>query len=162
VATPESRIEVTQEIIDGAKGRDSSHCMVADAIKEQLPGAKRILVDIQTIRFSRKGRRFVFLTPRRAQQAIVWFDQADPRLEPFAFSLGKPVQTHEARDRKERSDGQRRLALDGDHMPTIRGGTTPPVAALAAGPSRRADRTPSAASVESGRFRQYGLRGLRS
>lgn len=86
---PQPRVQVTQEHITGSMQRDSSHCMIADAVRDAVPGAQRIAVDLQTIRFTdpKTNYRYTYLTPRTAQVALVKFDQGDEGIEPFAFSL---------------------------------------------------------------------------
>jgi hypothetical protein len=73
---------VEQKYIDAAMERNSSHCATADAINEQVPEARHISVDLQTIRWtdSRKGVRYVFLTPYAIQtDIIIPFDQGRSR-----------------------------------------------------------------------------------
>lgn len=79
---------MTEEIITDSVESDSGHCMIAEAIKKALPGAQRVSVDIQTIRFSdpAKGLRYTYLTPRIAQLPLVMFD-AGVEPEPFTFQL---------------------------------------------------------------------------
>lgn len=85
---PRPVIDVTEEIVAEATRGDSSHCMIADAIAAQIPGATRVAVDLQTIRWSNrdKGERYVYLTPPVAQDALVRFDQGQP-VEPIMFRL---------------------------------------------------------------------------
>lgn len=85
---PRARLEITHELIDGAIPRDSSHCMIAEAVKMNFPDASHIAVDIQTIRFSdlKRGLRYTYLTPRVAQVCLIKFDQGF-RPEPFGFQL---------------------------------------------------------------------------
>ena len=90
---PGLAIEVTQEIIDQATERNSSHCVVADAVRANLeakhPGRfTRVLVDLQTIRFSDrvKNERYTYLSPRSCQVCLVNFDQGT-KPEPFSFRL---------------------------------------------------------------------------
>jgi hypothetical protein len=79
---------VEQRHIDKALQRDSSHCAVAEAIKEAIPDATFVSVDLQTIRFSRRGLRYVFLTPHLARDCIVNFDQGlRDLLKPFELKL---------------------------------------------------------------------------
>lgn len=90
-ATPAAhtkQIRVKEKHIQQAVKRDSRHCMIADAIKAQIPDAKYILVDVQSIRWSdlKKGERYQYFTPTQAQQAILKFDQGKP-VEPFTFQL---------------------------------------------------------------------------
>lgn len=82
------KITVTSAHIDQAIANDSRHCMVADALHTALPDARFVLVDLQTIRFSRPGerRRYTFLTPRLVQQNLLRFDQGQP-VKPFTFTL---------------------------------------------------------------------------
>jgi hypothetical protein len=88
VTSPRVKIEVTDELIEASKGRDSSHCMIAEAVKVAYPEASCVAVDVQTIRWSdpSKGYRYTYLTPRTAQHNIVKFDRGDA-VEPFSFIL---------------------------------------------------------------------------
>jgi hypothetical protein len=85
---PRVIVEVTQDLIDNSIERDSSHCMIAEAVKLAYPAAQRVSVDLQTIRFSDPNRRlrYVYLTPRTGQLALVDFDQGTPP-EPFDMRL---------------------------------------------------------------------------
>ena len=87
---PRITISVTSELIEHSIKRDSSHCMIAEAIKDTVPGISPPSVDIQTIRFSdpKKRLRYTYLTPRIAQLAIIQFDQGKEP-EPFSFQLRK-------------------------------------------------------------------------
>ena len=91
---PRLTVKVTQENIVESMGRDSSHCMIAEAVRQAHPDASFVSVDTQTIRFSVRGaghdgegRRYTYLTPRIAQLAIVDFDQGNGPDEPFQFQL---------------------------------------------------------------------------
>jgi hypothetical protein len=71
-------IPVKQHHIDESLLANSSHCAIAEAIKEAIPDATRVAVDLQTVRYTRNGLRFVFLTPHVAQQSIIIpFDQGE-------------------------------------------------------------------------------------
>jgi hypothetical protein len=91
---PKQVIRVTQDLIDGAKREDSSHCMIAEALKVALPEATHISVDLATIRYTdrKRRRRIMILTPPPAQVGLLMFDQADPNLVPFEFNLPAPAQ----------------------------------------------------------------------
>jgi hypothetical protein len=81
---------VTQRHIDEAIPKDSSHCMITEAIKEALPNAKFVSTDLQTIRWTdpQKKLRYIVLTPQLAQIRLIAFDQGDlDNLEPFEFTL---------------------------------------------------------------------------
>jgi hypothetical protein len=82
----EIEIQVTQEDIDKADVKHSSRCVVATAIHRSVPGAQRVSVDVQTIRFTVAGERFVYLTPYGVTGYIVAFD-AGEEIHPFRFRL---------------------------------------------------------------------------
>src|SRR5258707_2331325 len=86
--SPKVTIEITPDLIESSKERDSSHCMIAEAVKKAYLGAAFVSVDLQTIRFSdhNKGLRYTYLTPRSAQIALIEFDQGTTP-EPFSFQL---------------------------------------------------------------------------
>jgi hypothetical protein len=85
---PGALIAVDKQTIQDACRRDSSHCMIAEAIKDRFPKARYVSVDVQTIRFSdlSAGFRYTYLTPRSCQKAIVEFDQG-MQPSPFSFQL---------------------------------------------------------------------------
>ena len=88
--SPSFRVVVTETLIEHSKVRDSSHCMISEAVRDAYPDAKSISTDLQTIRFSVPARRlrFTYLTPRVAQLALINFDQGKlPK--PFEFRLSK-------------------------------------------------------------------------
>lgn len=76
-ATPRVTVVVTKEIIERSEQRKSSHCMIAEAVKAAVPEARSVAVDLQSIRYSDpvKRLRYVWLTPRLAQIALLAFDQ---------------------------------------------------------------------------------------
>jgi hypothetical protein len=85
-------IIVTEAIIIDSIKQSSAHCMIAQAVKLAIPDAVMIAVDIHTIRYSIPGidKRYIFVTPRIAQKAIIEFDQG--RLPPpFQFNLRNPT-----------------------------------------------------------------------
>lgn len=101
---PRVSVEVTPEIIADATREDSGHCMIAEAVKAALPHARQVSVDIQTIRYSdpRTRARYIFLTPRLAQSALVAFD-AGEEIEPFKVQLRNPhITTMSTRAHPER------------------------------------------------------------
>lgn len=161
-------LDVTPEIINLAVRRDSSHCVIADALRAAVPEATYVTVDLQTIRFSLRGcgRRFVYLTPAPAQAVLVNFDQGTPP-DPFTMRLGYPAQIlragkeNRARNKsKTKARGKAPTQPDGlppgerrkvtstrnGHTPQIKGGPYPPTAAL---------------SNTRGRRRTFGLKSLR-
>src|SRR5262245_30493600 len=73
--------------------------MIAEAIQQQRPEWKQILVDLQTIRWTnpRTSKRYVALTPEVAGSALVAFDRGE-QIAPFSFSL-EPIQVTEMKRR---------------------------------------------------------------
>jgi hypothetical protein len=167
---PAVQITVTREIIDAAEQRNSSHCMISDAIKAAVGNASSISTDLQTIRWSDKGRRlrYVYLTPQAAQIALLRFDQGAPT-EPFTFRLrGAQVTKLDAtgpgRDRRPAGrhtpamppGTKRELVTRSDTQvangAAVVGGSPPPLGALAHSPT---------GAVYRGTRRTYGLRVLK-
>jgi hypothetical protein len=160
--SPRVKLDITEDLIKDAVARDSSHCLWAEAVKEAVPGASAVSVDLQTIRFSdrKRGLRFTYLTPRVAQISLVKFDQGILP-EPHSVTLRGAQVTAIRRQKaegKEFTDAQKKAfeansrkaraalakarlkASDKTSVPTRMGGKTPPIAA--------------------GRRRAFGLRGL--
>jgi hypothetical protein len=103
--SPKLSVKLLQEQIDAARQRDSGYCMLAEAIKAAFPDASKVSVDLQTIRFSdaRRRLRYVYLTPRSCQVALVAFDQG-VEVAPFEFRLrGAQVTTMRPGDHKSRA-----------------------------------------------------------
>lgn len=71
------KLDVTEEIIDRAVRRDSTACVLADALKVAVKGGVRPLVDLQTMSITvpERGLRYHWLTPRSAQRILINFDQ---------------------------------------------------------------------------------------
>lgn len=86
------KVAVEKSHIQNGVERDSTMCMIADAIKSKRPSLKYVTVDVQSIRFTDldKGKRYVFLTPPVAQRNLLRFDQGKP-VQPFTFSLAEPA-----------------------------------------------------------------------
>ena len=87
-------IDVPQWIIDRAIQKSSQHCMIADAIKEALPEASSISVDLQTIRMTDRAaeKRYIYLTPDNCQLSLIAFDQGE-QVKAWSFALpARPLQ----------------------------------------------------------------------
>ena len=81
-------IHVTQEDIDRALKRQSARCVVATAIARSIPGATKVAVDLQALRFTVDGERHVYFTPPGAVGYVVAFDAGDT-IHPFSFRLSE-------------------------------------------------------------------------
>jgi hypothetical protein len=86
--SPKLQVTVDAATITESIRRNSSHCMIAEAVKRTVPYATSVMVDLQSIRFTDKDRglRYSYLTPRHAQLAIIAFDQGN-RPKPFKMEL---------------------------------------------------------------------------
>ena len=154
-----NQIAVSKKWIEFAVRSNSGHCIIAEALKEL--GAKRVSVDVATIRFTYDGTRRIHLTHPKAQVALVQYDQGIP-LEPFTFSLGRPAfefpegykagsSPAKLKFRKpsdETSTSGKKYGRTKAHVPTVVGGKAPPRAAL------------SSEKRVAGKIRRFGLRSL--
>jgi len=141
---PSHVITIDEARIANAVKRSSNTCIIAEAIKEQVPNAALVSVDIRTIRISDPvaGERYIYLTPVHAQQIIIRFDQG-MEIRPTKFRLRTPVQVNKMR----RGEGKARRRLEGEprkqrtrttaqsngssSVPTIIGGRFPPLSNMA-------------------------------
>lgn len=158
--SPRVEVKITQDVIDTAQQRDSSHCMIADAVQKALPKARYISVDLATIRFTdvAAGLRYIYLTPRSAQKALLDFDQGKPT-EPFTTRLSGAhvLLTGSARKAKASLEPQR-----SGITPERRDGLAAPLGPLGgvASQRERKPRTTGDDPVRTGRRREYGLRAI--
>lgn len=83
-------ITVTAEDIEKAAVGDSYRCVIAQAIARHITNARKIEVDVQTIRWSDEDGRHVFLTPYSAAGYVIAFD-AGEEIHPFRFRLRDAV-----------------------------------------------------------------------
>jgi hypothetical protein len=121
--------------------------MIAEAIKEAKPHYTKVIVDLQTIRWTnpRMKKRYLVLTPEAVGVALVAFDQGEP-IEPFSIWL-KPSQTTAIITRERRDDrpdvtsgnrayrakqarGQKQLVVDNQGRVHVEGGMMPPTGHL--------------------------------
>jgi hypothetical protein len=96
--SPSLTVHIDQQAIEHSKRRNSAHCMIAEAIRQQLPTATGIAVDLATMRWTdpAKKLRYVYLTPRAAQIALIDYDRGiNP--QPFAFKLHRAVRVTRGR-----------------------------------------------------------------
>jgi hypothetical protein len=121
--------------------------MIAEAIKEAKPHYERVIVDLQTIRWTnpRTRKRYLVLTPEAVGVALVSFDQGEP-IEPFTIRLKPsqvtPIVTRERRDdrpdvksgnrayRSKQARGQKQLVVDKQGRVHVEGGAMPPTGHL--------------------------------
>jgi hypothetical protein len=112
-------VEVKQRHIDESLERNSSHCMAADAIKDAIPDAKFVSVDLQTIRWTdpEKHLRYMVLTPRIVQERLIAFDQGlRDALEPFTFTMREAQVTGSGRRYQGHAPDTIPPAPDGDKV----------------------------------------------
>jgi hypothetical protein len=149
-------IKVLEEDIEYAVAGNSGHCMIADAIKAELPEASFVTVDLATIRYTnrRKGERYICLTPVKCQRALLDFDKGVP-IEPFQFRMPRPAQVMASKTWKKGDSKKASLTKVGSKregaVPQKRGGSTPPSGALTSNVK---------AAKTSGLIRAYGLRQM--
>lgn len=168
ITAPRLDVRVTQEIIDAAAVRDSSHCMIAEAIAAAHPTATYIAVDLATIRFTDEaaGFRYIYLTPRPAQGALLDFDQG-AKPEPFTIHARAAQVVRTGKRRTDYSAELKRVGstdpetgeLDynggGNALPVKVGGMTPDLGPLAHTHSRSKPK-----GVRTGKRRAFGLRAI--
>lgn len=104
------KITVDKTNISDAIRKDSHHCMIADAIKDAVPNAQFIVVDLQTIKFSDPDtkKRKSYLTPPVAQGNLLKFD-AGESVKPFSFNLIRPISVvdmHESTPKEKKKQRQ--------------------------------------------------------
>jgi hypothetical protein len=105
-----AEISVLDRHFDEAMEKNSSHCAIAFAIRDAVPYARHIAVDLQTIRWTdpRPGRniRYVFLTPAVAQHnVIIPFDQGDREgCKPVTFRMKPAFVTKAGKKRRHTPD----------------------------------------------------------
>jgi hypothetical protein len=107
-------VKVTEEDIAKAHIGDSFKCVIAQAIRRQLPSARKIEVDIQTIRWSDDNGRHVFLTPYAAAGYVIAFDAGED-LFPFRFRLRDAVPTVQKRAISETARAAKRSRDNVNH-----------------------------------------------
>jgi hypothetical protein len=133
--------------------------MIADAVQDARPNARFIAVDLATIRFSEDGRRYVYLTPRKAQSRLLEYD-AGKKPEPFDFRIEDAQVLQAGGDRKR---GGTKLVTNhkgGGTIPVRVGGQAPPTGPLAG--AARSDGRPaeSVRNLKTGQRREFGLRSM--
>lgn len=164
--SPHLRVQVTAEDIQTGVQSASGYCMVAEAIKREVPWARRVSVDLQTIRVSdpEKGIRMAFLTPLGVQRALIKYDQGVVP-DPFRFhaahahvtrittrpsvkaaaeeraAAGRALPNERAAERPTRKGPTTVRRQDDTSRPIRKGGVLPPVAVLAHDPRRGRVRT---------------------
>ncbi len=158
---PRVTVAVTKDVIEQSMRRDSSHCMIAEAIQNGVPNAKNVSVDLASIRWTDrdKGVRYIYLTPRLAQMNLLRFDQGDEDIEPFQFKLrGATVIRANTKRTNEEVPKRATLVTERDAesthhegVPTRIGGKAPPTGPLSNSKNKR---------VKVGQRREFGLRSL--
>jgi len=158
---PSPVLEITEDIIASAEKRHSGHCMIAETVKNAVPDASYISVDLATTSFTilKDGLRYTYLTPAPAQAALVNFDQGN-HTEPFTVRLKKGVATTSGRVKKK---GATKATLvpnsSANHVPTRAGGKPPPKGALRSGGTGTPNSKDKITGV--GSRRSFGIKNLK-
>lgn len=167
-AAPRLTIRVEQEHIDSALPKDSSHCMIAEAIMSTLPDARNVAVDLATIRYTdtTTGHRYIYLTPRCAQVALLEFDQGEAP-QPFRFQVRASQVIPSGRGKKARyTPKSMATPPNNSEVPIVVGGQPIPRGALGSGGtgtgsgSGRAKADSVATARRTGKKRAFGLRSM--
>ena len=141
--------------------------MIADGLSAAFPNARRVSVDLATIRFTdpKTERRYIYLTPRPAQLALLSFDAGD-KPDPFvvqgtaaqivdaaaAKAAARPATGRKPRQRAKLIPQTRSGSRT---VPIKQGGTPPGLGSLARGAGAN-----KAGSVRTGRVRSFGLKSM--
>jgi hypothetical protein len=154
--SPRLDIAIPQDIIDTSAIKDSSHCMIAEAVKRAVPNAAHVSVDLATIRFTDlvAGVRYVYLTPRVAQEALLAFDQGE-KPEPFKIRLQNAHVVATGTAQKARAHLEPNPKDNKKGTPIRVGGKAPPIGPLSGGTTGR-----PVATNRRGRRREFGLRAI--
>jgi hypothetical protein len=138
--------------------------MIADAVKDAIPDAKVVMVDLATIRYTRAGYRYIHATPQLAQMNLLMLD-AGVKPKPFRVRLPNPLQvtpsrrydpeTRAERKRKNRTYRTKKAQANSGEgaVPTVTGGRPIPMGPLAHGRGRNAN-------WATGARREFGLRAM--
>jgi len=142
-------VDATMEIYNRSKRRTSSHCWIAEAVKQAAPWGSHVAVDLQTIRVTdtQAEKRYVYLTPRIAQIALIKYDAGEERTEGLQFKLrvaqvtkaGRRTRNYEAEKiAKKQAAARKQAAAAAAHVqasagqrPVVFGGITPPLSNFA-------------------------------
>jgi len=124
------RVNVTQEAIDRAVPKESTVCMIAEAIKDAFEDASNVSVDLQTCRVTdkKRGLRYVYVTPRAAGLALLQFD-AGIKPAPFSLTLKGGHVLRAGKKKTPGEDGLGKVSLrvgKGTRVERV-GGREPPV-----------------------------------
>lgn len=119
-----NNISVQEEAFSIAQRGVKTRCAIAAAIMVQVPAARHIKVDRDTIAWLDVDRqeRLIFRTPKSAQEFIDHWDAGD-EVEPFRFTLTdtalierRPPKTQTARTRVQRPTTTKPVRKPGSRM----------------------------------------------
>ena len=174
---PRIKVQVKQETITKAITADSSKCWIAESIKEEVPTATHVAVDLATTRFTdpAKGLRYVYLTPYSAQLALLEFDEGTPP-SPFSFILKNahvtragtvlpPVKTKADQPERDKAKARRdREKVQKRHTRRLARNMTLTAAQLRMGPNPKTSvprRVGGRRPPQLRMLRQFGIRAFR-
>lgn len=78
-------VKISQEVIDEANSRDSSKCMIAQALR--MAGASSTNVTAESASFNMDGMRYTYPMPAKAAVELIRFDTDKSLVKPFTFIL---------------------------------------------------------------------------
>ena len=123
IPSPRFEINVTEDDINRAVPRSSRHCMIEYAIAHDVPNASRVIVDIQTIRWTDKARglRYTFVTPAKVLALMLAWDEGH-KPKPYSFRLrGAQITTSRATVfQKGKGKTQKKIHKLGRRRPLIK------------------------------------------
>jgi hypothetical protein len=154
--TQRKTVAVEQQHIEGGIASDSHYCTIAEAVKDAMPFAQRVSVDLATIRYTDRdtGKRYIFLTPVKCQEYLLMLDNGlRERLKPFKFMLNRPTQIINPRAKR----GKVAVTKSKTHAPIKRDGKALPMGPLAGGALGGVGKPED---LRTGRIRRYGLRSM--
>lgn len=93
------RVEITDDDLTYANPQDRYACVIVRALQRQLPEAKNVLVDTETIRFSLEsdksagdqGTRYTFQTPKRVVTSIIKCFDRGADIQQRSFVLDEAI-----------------------------------------------------------------------
>ncbi len=120
---PNRRIKVTEEDIAAGTRQDQWNCAIAESIKRQTPGARRVLVNKNRISYSIGEERITYPTPPAAIEAVIKPFDLEGKAEPITLNLVSG--TAEPRKYRDEEEEEKHVGEQRDYQRDIRKGERP-------------------------------------